>query len=823
MFVKSHRRDFATATNIRIGLLLGVALAGTPAFGQTAAPATAAAEDTGGLSEIIVTAERRSENLQKVPVAIVALGTEKLSQLQVQSFNDYARFLPSLSFDSIGPGSANVYFRGVASGGDGNHSGPLPSVGQYLDEQPITTIGGTLDIHVYDIARVEALAGPQGTLYGASSQAGTIRIITNKPELGKFKAGYDLQLNKVDKGGVGGIAEAFVNVPVSDNAAVRVVGWYDREAGYIDNIPSSRTFPMSGFTINNAATAKKNYNTVDTVGARALLRMEFGDWSITPGIMGQSQIANGNFSVKQGLPDLTTAHYYPERSKDDWFQASLTIEGKISDFDVTYAGSYLERKVDSQSDYTDYTVYYDNYSTYMRDNAGNPVNPSQTITGHDRFSKMSHELRISSPSDKRLRLIAGAFYQRQTRVIEQNYIIKGLGTTTFFDTDPESDTFGSSLNGRSVTGRPDTWWLTKQYRIDRDYALFGQAALDIVDGLTLTAGGRLYKFDNSLIGFFGYGLNNPLSGPGEDACFGPPTTAGAPCTDLGNIDANGKITPKQSKGNGFIHKLNLAWQINPDILVYGTWSRGYRPGGINRRGTLPPYNADFLTNYEIGFKGSFLDRRLRFNGAIFQEEWKAVQLAFLGQNGLTEIQNAGNARIRGIEGELTLAPAQGLTITASGTYTDAHLTTNYCKISNSPDCTMPGPAGQSNFIRAPIGQQLPVTPDFKGNIVARYEFPAGPYQMHIQGDATYVGSRWPALRTDDRDALGKLPAYTVADFAIGGSRDGFTAEIFLNNAFDSRGSITRFAQCSTVGCAPIGTYDVVTKPRTVGVRFGQKF
>ncbi len=807
MFVKSHRSAFASAANIRTGLLLGAALAGTPAFAQpTPATATAAAAEETGLAEIIVTAERRSENLQKVPVAIVALGTEKLDQLQVQNFNDYAKFLPSLSFDSIGPGSANVYFRGVASGGDGNHSGPLPSVGQYLDEQPITTIGGTLDIHVYDIARVEALAGPQGTLYGASSQAGTIRIITNKPELGKLKGGYDLELNKIDKGGVGGVAEGFINVPVSDNAALRVVGWYDREAGYIDNIPSTRTYPISGFTINNAATAKKNYNTVDTFGARALLRVELGDWSITPGIMGQSQIANGNFSVKEGLPDLTTAHYYPERFKDDWFQASLTIEGKISDFDITYAGSYLERKVDSTSDYTDYTVYYDNYSSYITDNAGNPINPSQRITGHDRFSKLSQELRISSPADKKLRLIAGAFYQRQTRVIEQNYFIDGLATAT------------------SVTGRPDTWWLTKQYRIDRDYAVFGQAALDIVDGLTLTAGGRLYKFDNSLIGFFGYGAGNPLGTPGENLCFGPPTTAGAPCTDLGNIDANGKITPKQSKGNGFIHKLNLAWQVNPDILIYGTWSRGYRPGGINRRGTLPPYAADFLTNYEIGFKGSFLDRRVRFNGAVFQEEWKNVQLAFLGQNGLTEIQNAGNARIRGIEGDLTLAPVQGLTLSAGGTYTDAHLTTNYCRISNSPDCSLPGPTGQTNFIRAPIGQALPVTPDFKGNIVGRYEFPVGKLDAHFQGAVTYVGSRWAALRTDDRDALGKLPAYTLADFSFGvKTTGGLTAEIYLNNAFDSRGSITRFAQCSTVGCAPIGTYDVVVKPRTVGIKFGQRF
>ena len=170
----------AGPSSLRAALLLGVALAATPALAQ--APVAAADDTTNG--EIIVTAERRSESLQKVPIAITALGAAKLDQLQVQSFNDFARFVPSLSFQTAGPGTANIYFRGVASGGDGNHSGPLPSVGVYLDEQPITTIGGTLDLHIYDIARVEALAGPQGTLYGASSQAGTIRYITNKPEFG---------------------------------------------------------------------------------------------------------------------------------------------------------------------------------------------------------------------------------------------------------------------------------------------------------------------------------------------------------------------------------------------------------------------------------------------------------------------------------------------------------------------------------------------------------------------------------------------------------------------------------------------------------------
>ena len=819
MFYKSQG-SCGTSTRARAALLLGAALVAHPALAQTAPATTAAASDDVGVTEIIVTAEKRAQNLQKVPVAIVALGTEKLAQLNVTNFADYARYLPSVSFDTGAPGTANVYFRGVASGGDGNHSGPLPSVGIYLDEQPITTIGGALDLHIYDIARVEALAGPQGTLYGASSQAGTIRIITNKPELGKTSGGYDLQLNHIGKGGTGGVAEGFANIPVSDNAALRVVGWYQRDAGYIDNVHSTRTYPLSGFTLDNAAYAKKDYNTVDTFGGRAALRVEFGDnWVVTPTIMGQSQVSHGVFAQDPKVGDLAVAHYNPERSKDDWAQASLTIEGKISDFDIVYSGSYLERKIDSQSDYSDYSLYYDSYAKYILDNAGKPINPTQRVIGHDKFSKLSQEFRISSPTDKRFRIIAGAFYQRQTHDIEQIYEIKGLATQQIFDGE------GTLLNGVSVGGRPNTWWLTKQYRIDRDYALFGQAAFDITDNLTLTAGGRLYKFDNSLSGFFGFGKDNPAGSSGENICFAAPVIAGTPCTDVGTLGSDGKVHPKQSKGDGFTHKLNLSWQATSDVLVYGTWSRGFRPGGINRRATLPPYAEDFLTNYELGFKGSFADRRVRLNAAIFQEEWKNVQLAFLGANSLTEIQNAGNARIRGIEGELTVVPTQGLTITASGTYTDAHLTTNYCNIANSPDCTLPGPPpkNKANFIKAPIGQALPVTPDFKGNFIARYEFPLGDFEAHVQGAATYVGARWAALVTDDRDALGQLPAYTVADFAFGVAKNNFTAELFLTNAFDSRGNLTRYAECTIGSCGPISTYQVVTKPRTFGIKFGQRF
>src|SRR6201996_3389903 len=179
--------------------------------------------ETPVLEEVVVTAQKRSENLQDVAVSIQAFGTQKLEELGVNDFDDYAKYLPSVSFQKVGnPSVEHTYFRGVSSGGDGNHSGSQPSVGMYLDEQPVTTIDGNLNIHLYDIERVEALSGPQGTLYGASSESGTIRIITNKPDLTGFKGGYNLEGNTVDHGGTGYNFEGFINIPLTDWAAVRL-------------------------------------------------------------------------------------------------------------------------------------------------------------------------------------------------------------------------------------------------------------------------------------------------------------------------------------------------------------------------------------------------------------------------------------------------------------------------------------------------------------------------------------------------------------------------------------------------------------------------
>lgn len=757
-------------------------LATTMLSGVAGAALAQSAGDTQ-LDEIVVTAQKRSENLQDVPISIQALGSQRLDALQVSDVNDYVKFLPSVTAPTGAPGFSNFYMRGVASGENNNHSGPLPSVGVYLDEQPVTTITGPLDIHVYDIARVEVLAGPQGTLYGASSQAGTIRIITNKPETSGFKAGYDLEVNSVAHGDFGYSVEGFVNQPLGDRVAVRLVGWAQHDGGYIDNIAGAFTLPSGNIRVTNAREVEKDFNEVDIVGARAALKIDLDDnWTVTPQLMGQRTQADGSFAADPAKGKLRLSRYNPEGSDDKWAQAALTIEGKVGNLDVLYAGAHMRRWIDTDSDYSDYSFFYDTLfgsGAYTTDDAGSFINTSQYIQGRDFFKKTSHEFRIASPSENRFKVVAGLFFQKQTHNIEQRYRIDRLAQAV------------------EVPRWPDTLWLTKQLRTDRDYAAFADATFDLTDKLSLTGGIRFFEYKNSLEGFFGFGRGFS-SRTGEAACFKPAIVAGGPCT---NVD-------KTTKGDGNTYRLNATYKFDDDRMVYATLSTGFRPGGINRRGTLPPYRADFLKNHEVGWKTSWMGNRLRWNGAVFYEKWDDFQFSFLGANGLTEIRNAGKAKMKGVETDINWLVAEGFSLVGAAAYTDAELGQDY----------IPDPTAAPEALK---GTSLPVTPKFKANLTARYQWTLGDMNAHLQGSIVQTGSAFPDLRIPDRAVIGKLPASTTLDLVAGLNREGWRIEAYVKNLFDDNGQNDRYVQCSSSVCSRV--YTIPIRPRTVGLKFGQTF
>ena len=880
---------------LTIGLLASTAFV-QPAFAQDTgaapgaaaqpAPSTAAATEQENDNVIVVTATKREENLQDVPVSIQAIGTKKLDQLNISNFEEYTKQLPSVSFQTLAPSATVVYMRGVATGGDGNHTGSLPSVGSYLDEQPITTIGGTLDVHIYDIARIESLAGPQGTLFGASSEAGTIRIITNKPELGITEGRIDGELNTVAHGGVGGSLEGMINLPVTDRIAFRGVAFYQRDAGYIDNVFGERTYcgdPVvdpdtdetigcvrNGIHVDNSEFVKKNFNTVKTYGGRAALKIDLDDnWTVTPTIMHQEQKTKGVFFMDDALGDLETQRFREEPSKDKFTQYALTVEGKIGNFDITYAGAFMNRPNHSVNDYTDYAdaydAYYESYGGianyfYYFDNDGNPIDPRQYITGGNHFKKLSQELRVATPDDKPFRVIAGAFYQHQSNDILQEYHV---------------DNLADSL---SVNGRPELIWLTKQKRVDRDFALFGEASYDITPTITLTGGGRYYTFRNTVFGFAGFG-RDPLyiTGPDGDALPGspPPNAAGSsktgvaqcfttsgdslrdsqqfgtdttlildgalngtPCINVGRFE-DGEIKPKQSKDHGWTYRFNGTWKPQDDLLFYATWSKGFRPGGINRQPGLVPYDPDFLVNYELGWKTTF--GRFRWNGAVYHQLWKKFQFSFLGENSLTVVQNGRDAKINGIETDVGYSEG-GLSLNAAAAYTDAKTKDNICNVASddTPNCDLllddKGTADPSDdefdFITAPKGTRLPITPKFKISATARYTWNMGPGRAHGQIGFVHQGSAPSALKTDEQAITGTIPAYTLVDLFAGYDWGRYSFELFATNVFDKRNQLSRFVVCGFCGVLedvtdnPTGlnqTKIVPGRPRTIGLRLGARF
>lgn len=828
---KSVAKNFAR-TPIAAGIVLALA---SP---------TLQAQQSGVIEEIIVTSQKREERMQDVPISIQTLSNEYITELNLQNFQEYTKMLPTVSISpSLGAGSGftNVYMRGIATAGDGQATTSQPSVGMYLDELPITTIQGNLDIHMYDVARIEALSGPQGTLYGASSQAGTIRIITNKPDIEEFSAGYAVEGNLVDGDDAGYVLEGFVNIPVSENAAIRLVGWSRHDAGWIDNVAGSRTFPgvenagicgnncdADDLTVDNAALAKDNYNTIDTLGARAALRVDLNDsWTVTATVMGQQQEGKGSWGddLSDFAPgDQAVTHFAPEFTNDEWGMIGLTIEGKIGNWDLVYSGSYLDRSADGSFEYTDYAYWYDTaYTTgYYADlhfsntgprdipnqffpNAGSRLIPVPRVNTNDNYTKQNHELRLSSNPEKRLRGLIGFFWQHQYHDFEQHWDVPGLGDIMLMNEGTDARYF-------------DTVYLNRFDRDDRDRAIFGQLSFDITDTVELTVGARFFEPEVTVRGFFGFGLGfaGIWSGNGEVRCDLMEGDSG--WTPLFNGQADYRDTPCLNVDKGIdesehIGRATLNWNVSDDVMVYTTWSEGYRPGGINRNPFAGDYTSDFLTNWEAGWKTQLLGNKLQLNGAIFYDEWDDFQVSFTGANAITQVDNGPSAKSQGLELQGVWLATENLRITAAAAFIDTELLDDYVNLDANGNVTR---------VLAPKGTALPVTADFKGNVIARYMFSLGSFDSYVQGAVAYEGERSSDLDTVDNAIRGGVPSYTTLDLSTGIARESWSLDLFIKNATNEDAPIYLTAQCVPATCGA-QNYGIRFRPTTIGLKFTQNF
>jgi outer membrane receptor protein involved in Fe transport len=797
-------------------LLSGVALC------AISLPAVAADSDSSGIAEIVVTAQKRSEKLQDVPIAIEAMTGDTLKELNVENFDDVAKYLPNVTMGGSGPGQSEIYMRGLSIGGEGGGqsvgaTGSFPNVAIYLDDQSAQVPGRNLDIYSVDLQRIEVLEGPQGTLFGSGAQAGVVRYITNKPNLENYEAIVNAGTAGTVHGAMSANADATVNIPViKDVLGLRVVAYDDRRGGYINNVPGTFVrqstdlgIHYAGYTnnvpgpanaqnsANNKALVANNINPVTYEGVRAEILYKFDDdWNAlltqsfqsmdAEGVFYETPFSSGTGSQRVALPDLSVQLFNPSFDKDKFENTALTINGRIGDLNVVYNGAYLVRDVKQQQDYTNYArgVYADYYQCIAPSSgtAAHPAgcySPSTTWRVHEKDTHLSQEGRVSTPDDWRLRAIGGIFWERFE--IDENDDWEYKTAPGFTDVGTIA---GTKVNNPGIRDNNDGFFndVTRSYT---QKAAFASVDYDIIPKvLTATFGGRYYRFDNTEDGNVG----------GSFGCF---YTGAAPClASIANIDG------LKSHYSGFKKRGNLTWKITPDAMVYFTYSEGFRPGGFNRKssGTQFPgfktpvdYAPDNLTNYEVGYKTQWFNRHLEVNGSLYQEDWNNVQIAIFNPTELgllTFTENGPNYRVRGAESEIVARPISGLSITGGGA------------VNNTNQLTSPNLIGLNGVVLTQIANpfgtinsSLAQSPLLRGNLRVRYDFEAGDYLPFAQIGAVYSGHTHSGIGTVSSGTSAvyasnyEETSYTTIDASIGISRDNWSITAYVDNLTNTRADL----------------------------------
>jgi iron complex outermembrane recepter protein len=853
-----------------------------------AAPASDADSSVDSIQEITVTAQRRTENMQDVPIQIQALTGATLTQLSVETFDDFVKYLPNVTSASNGPGQGVIFMRGLATstlatqGSSG--IGSFPNVAVYLDDQSGQLPGRNLDVYAADIERIEVLEGPQGTLFGAGAQAGVLRYITNKPKLDVTEGNVDAGYAYTSGGDPSSNVDAMINLPlIADTLAVRAVIYSDTRGGYINNEPGTFSrlptdigihyggyvtgctkgplvagqcttgnpiygVPPGSPSVNNAALVANAINPVTYQGLRvgALFKIN-EDWNALLVQSYQDMKSQGVFyvtpesSAGQALPDLGVNLWNPAYNNDKFENTALTINGKVGPLKLVYSGSYMVRNIDQQGDYTNYArgVFADYYQcTNPATEPGTTskcYSPSSLWRETDTATHDSQEFRLSTPDDWRVRGIGGLFWEDYKIAENIDWMYKSLpACTTSSDIGCLTDVGpAAGAQVRDPNVRPDNVSFFDD--VTRGYtqkALFGSVDFDILPKvLTVTAGTRYYQIDTTAVG-------SSISSFGCYAGGPPPCSGNVPYSN--DLSAHGlNITYKGFKSRG-----NISWRPMEDVLLYYTWSQGFRPGGFNRgsqlinhtNGTIdgvPPggpvngalysfqtpqsYAPDTLVNNEIGWKTQWFDRRLEFNGAVYQEDWKDVQVQIFQSccyGNLSFVTNGPNYRVRGVEIESIGRVTHELTVIGSASWNSSNLTNApYLNQPNGTPVVIPLSGGGGGSAFGQTGSPLAQSPPFQASLRARYEFTVGSYNAFWQIGGTHQAHSYSAtgnITTYDQ------PGFSTYDASLGVEKDAWMAQLYGQNLTDTRADLFENGN-------QFVTAETINRPRTMGVKFSYKF
>jgi iron complex outermembrane receptor protein len=904
-------------TNHKLAYAISAILGGYAGSSLAATATTAAADvaDTGGIEEIQVTAQRRTESIQNVPITIQAITSEQLKQLSLSNFDDVVKYLPNVSIANNGPGMGNIYMRGLSAGFAGGQSSasiaPFPNVASYLDEQSMTFPARNVDVYLVDMERLEVLEGPQGTLFGGGAEAGAVRYITNKPKINVTEGNAEASYGVTAGGDPNTSVNATLNLPlIQDTLAVRGVIYSDRRGGYIDNVASTFTrkntdagnfytgihpagnglcpnglptpnlpsgapgfcTPPGAQNANNFNMAQSNQNPVTYTGIRLQALYQINDdWNVLLAQSFQNMEADGEFtqyptgSDGQTLKADQGTFFTPSYDKDKFENTAWTVNGKIGPLKAIYTGGYMVRDINQVNDYSNYSraaggFYYACTGPGTIAAAGAPTCYSPISSWQDMVNNthQSHEIRVSTPDDWRMRGIVGAFWEDFEIKDVMNFNYKSIPTCNPNNlaiavaggapcvanpgTAPGSTASDPGARGDTSAFGED---LQRGYK---QTAVFGSVDFDIIPKtLTVTAGTRWYHYSEFEAGSQ-YGT--------DSACANIANTPAGCTADTHNISAaNLHVTY-----SGFKSRANINWKITPDVMVYYTFSQGFRPGAFNRTVSnvaggpdlsstgknLPQltkpqgYGPDSLDNNEIGLKSEFFDHRLQVNVSAYHMDWKNVQVLFFDPTRLgntTFGTNGPNYTVNGLELQLVSRITEGLTVQGSMSY-------NKSKQSNSP-CLIDNIAGTTAFGKCitqvvqtgvglaaynnPFGAEggTPAfSPTVQANLRARYDWTFNEYKAFASAGGNYTGEMFNQTDTaidGNTESIPnttllryRQPGYTTYDAAIGVGKDAWTCELFGQNLSNSNASVF-------TSSAQFIKSEVPLRPRVLGLKIGYKF
>jgi outer membrane receptor protein involved in Fe transport len=805
------------ASRSKLAIAIAAALSGTSAL-QVAAPALAADASTDtALEEIIVTARKRTENLQDVPISIDVYTAKDLQNLGISQFEDYATMTPSISFVSAGPGTQTFVIRGVSDGSNPNYSNTATTA-FLVDDMSMNYYGTTPDLHLYDIERIEVLEGPQGTTFGASAMAGALRFVTNKPDPKAFSAGIDLDGGKIDGGTHNATVEGFVNIPlVPDWTALRISGYSDYHGGFIDNLNTTRHW-VNGTVSNNSEWSGQDYNVEKVTGARAAIGQKFSDtWKATLTYSYQRQLTHGawdqnptiggavdqNGNLVNGPVRSIGTHnvdrFGPEFKQYYAKTLDFHLDGDVGIGDLVYASTFWAQDDRWVNEYSEYMQYINtgppsNLTAATQqsfDCLTDPFNgngfsgckvPTQYYDNINNTDRWSNELRLQSKEGGRFHWLGGLYWEKSRDLYSTFYHMPGLQTASQAWQDY------NAYYGQTFTPpTPDDWY---SYVGRSDYLQtteFVNLQFDITSRVQIEAGTVHFhsNFSSSSYGGFWFLPEVPTTSVGES-----------------------------SKWNS---KVGIKYKALDGLMVYADAAQGFRDGGVNsglpencvKNGVPAQYTPDTLTNYEIGWKSTTLDKHLLFDGAVYYMPWKNFQTLVFDPGICPSSSfnaNVGNARVYGVESNIKYQANAFWSMALSADYNDSRLITN--------DFSNP------SFAVAP-GERLPYVPYFSWSGNVRYEAPLhdGLHEF-FQYDVAHKGDMWNDLQTNGSNGLPRVlqPGYSVMNLRIGLNQTDahWTAEFYITNLLNKNADIYTNE----------GNFDLretVNEPRVFGLRLSYRF